>query len=281
MPTAKVYHPRMPELPEVETTCRGLSPHLLGKQVESVTVRQRQLRWPVPRQLEKSLPGETLLSVSRRAKYLLIGTGIGTLISHLGMSGSFRIVRPDNPAGSHDHVDIALSSGWILRYNDPRRFGCMLWTQADPLRHKLLKALGPEPLEPAFTAKYLYQMSRGRKLSIKPFLMNNRVVVGVGNIYASESLHRAGIHPRRPAGRVSLARMEILVEEVRQVLAEAIQAGGTTLKDFVREDGQPGYFAQSLLVYGRSGKPCRRCGELVRQEIMGQRASYFCPACQR
>ncbi len=271
----------MPELPEVETTCRGLSPHLLGKQVESVTVRQRQLRWPVPQRLEKSLPGERILSVSRRAKYLLIGTRAGTLISHLGMSGSFRMVRPDNCPGRHDHVDIALSSGWVLRYNDPRRFGCMLWTQADPLGHKLLKALGPEPLDTAFNAQYLYRMSRKRKLSIKPFLMNNRVVVGVGNIYASESLHRAGIHPRRPAGRVSLARMEILAEEVRQVLAEAIQAGGTTLKDFVREDGQPGYFAQSLLVYGRSGEPCRRCGELVRQEVMGQRASYFCPACQR
>jgi len=271
----------MPELPEVETTCRGLSPHLLGKQVKSVTVRQRQLRWPIPTRLDKTLPGETILSVGRRAKYLLIGTGAGTLISHLGMSGSFRMVRPDNPPGSHDHVDIALSSGWVLRYNDPRRFGCMLWTQADPLQHKLLKALGPEPLETQFTAQYLYRRSRGRKLSIKPFLMSNQVVVGVGNIYASESLHRAGIHPRRPAGRVSLARMGILVNEVRQVLAEAIQAGGTTLKDFVRENGQPGYFAQSLLVYGRAGKPCGRCGELVRQEIMGQRASYFCPGCQR
>jgi len=271
----------MPELPEVETTCRGLSPHLLGKQVISVTVRQRQLRWPVPKRLEKALPGQEILFINRRAKYLLIGTRAGTVISHLGMSGSFRIVRPDNLAGSHDHVDIALNSGAILRYNDPRRFGCMLWTQDDPLQHKLLKALGPEPLEPAFTAQYLYRVSRGRKLSIKPFLMSNQVVVGVGNIYASESLHRAGIHPRRPAGRVSLARMEILVEEVRQVLAEAIQAGGTTLKDFVREDGQPGYFAQSLLVYGRAGEPCRRCGEPVRQEVMGQRASYFCPVCQR
>lgn len=271
----------MPELPEVETTCRGLSPHLLGKQVISVTVRQRQLRWPVPGRLEKALPGQEILSVSRRAKYLLIGTGAGTLIAHLGMSGSFRMVRPDTIAGNHDHVDIALGSGWILRYNDPRRFGCMLWSPGDPLQHKLLKTLGPEPLEPAFSAEYLYRMSRGRKLSIKPFLMSNQVVVGVGNIYASESLHRAGIHPRRPAGRVGMARMEALVREVRQVLAEAIKAGGTTLKDFVREDGQPGYFAQSLQVYGRAGKPCLRCGEAVRQEVMAQRASYFCPGCQR
>lgn len=271
----------MPELPEVETTCRGLSPHLLGKQVKSVTVRQRQLRWPVPGRLEKALPGQEILSLSRRAKYLLVGTGAGTLIAHLGMSGSFRMVGPDNIAGKHDHVDIALGSGWILRYNDPRRFGCMLWTRGDPLRHKLLKALGPEPLEPGFNGQYLYQAARGRKLSIKPFLMSNQVVVGVGNIYASESLHRAGIHPRRPAGRVSLARMEALAGEVRLVLTEAIEAGGTTLKDFVREDGQPGYFAQSLLVYGRAGNPCNRCGETIRQEVMGQRASYFCPGCQR
>lgn len=271
----------MPELPEVETTRRGLSPHLLGKQVESVTVRQRQLRWPIPRELERSLCGQEILSVSRRAKYLLIGTGTGTLISHLGMSGSFRLVRTGTPPGAHDHVDIGLNSGWLLRYNDPRRFGCMLWTRENPLQHKLLMSLGPEPLEPGFDAGYLYRVSRGRKLSIKPFLMSNQVVVGVGNIYASESLYRAGIHPRRPAGRVSLARMDVLVREVRKVLAEAIQAGGTTLKDFVREDGQPGYFAQSLLVYGRAGKPCMGCSAPVRQEVMGQRASYFCPVCQR
>jgi formamidopyrimidine-DNA glycosylase len=169
----------------------------------------------------------------------------------------------------------------MLRYNDPRRFGCLLWTAGDPLEHKLLKSLGPEPLEPDFSGDYLYRRARGRKASIKPFLMDGHVVVGVGNIYASEALHRAGIHPRRPAGRISLARMDRLAEEVRSVLTRAILAGGTTLKDFVREDGQPGYFAQSLLVYGRAGQPCASCGKAIRQEILGQRASYFCPGCQR
>lgn len=271
----------MPELPEVETTCRGLSPHLLGRRVTAVSVRKRQLHWPIPRSLDTHLTGQEILSVTRRAKYLLIATHAGTLISHLGMSGSYRMVRTGQPVLKHDHVDITLDSGWVLRYNDPRRFGCLLWTRSDPLQHKLLASLGPEPLEADFHGDYLYRTARGRKASVKPFLMDAHVVVGVGNIYASEALHRAGIHPRRPAGRISLARMQGLVQKVQDVLSEAITAGGTTLRDFVREDGQPGYFAQSLLVYGRAGLPCRNCGAPIRQETLGQRSSFFCPVCQR
>jgi len=271
----------MPELPEVETTRRGLAPYLLGQQVLSVTIRQRRLRWPIPRALERSLPGQHIRSVQRRAKYLLLGTEAGTAISHLGMSGSFRLVRTGTPPGVHDHVELALSSGWTLRYTDPRRFGCLLWTRTDPLRHKLLRDLGPEPLEPGFDGDYLYARARRRKASIKPFIMDPRIVVGVGNIYASESLHRSGIHPRRPSGRVSLARMRQLAETIKQVLEQAIAAGGTTLKDFTDSDGQPGYFSQSLEVYGRAGQPCLRCGHPVRQQLMGQRSTYFCPVCQR
>jgi len=271
----------MPELPEVETTCRGIAPYLLGQQVLAVTIRQRQLRWPIPRALERALPGQCIRSVARRAKYLLLGTDTGTAISHLGMSGSFRLVRTGTPAGAHDHVEIALSSGWTLRYTDPRRFGCLLWTRTDPLQHKLLRNLGPEPLEPGFSGAYLYERARGRKSGIKPFIMDSGIVVGVGNIYASESLHRAGIHPRRAAGRVSMVRMQRLSESIMQVLAEAIAAGGTTLKDFSNSDGEPGYFSQSLAVYGRAGQPCLRCGHPIRQQVMGQRATYFCPACQR
>jgi formamidopyrimidine-DNA glycosylase len=271
----------MPELPEVETTRRGLAPHVLGRRVSAVIVRKRQLRWAIPRALEARLPGQEIRSLTRRAKYLLTTTDAGTMIAHLGMSGSFRVVRAGHPCGAHDHVDIVLDSGWALRYNDPRRFGCLLWTRGDPLHHKLLRSLGPEPLEQGFDGDYLYRISRGRKASVKPFLMDAHVVVGVGNIYASECLHRAGIHPRRPAGRVGLDRMRGLAQAVQQVLNQAIQAGGTTLRDFVREDGQPGYFAQSLLVYGRAGLPCFTCGQAIRQEVMGQRASYFCPGCQR
>jgi len=271
----------MPELPEVETTRRGLEPYLLGQRVRAVQVRQRSLRWPVPRALERDLPGQDIDCVRRRAKYLLLDTAAGTLISHLGMSGSYRLVRPGTPPAAHDHVDIGLASGWVLRYTDPRRFGCLLWTRRDPAQHRLLRDLGPEPLEGGFSGEYLYRRARGRRGAIKPFIMDAGIVVGVGNIYASESLHRAGIHPRRPAGRVSLARMQRLAGTIRQVLGEAITAGGTTLRDFAGSDGQPGYFSRSLMVYGRAGEPCLRCGASLRQEVMGQRSTYFCPACQR
>ena len=270
----------MPELPEVETTRRGIEPWLNGKIVEKVTVRQRQLRWPVPRRLDRELPGQQVLRVGRRAKYLLVETARGTLIIHLGMSGSLRVLG-DRPApGNHDHVDLELSSGRMLRFNDPRRFGALLWTTRDPLKHPLLRGLGPEPLGPQFGGDVLYRAARGRRVAIKNFIMNARVVVGVGNIYASEALFRAGIHPTRAAGRVSRGRMERLADAIRAVLSDALEAGGTTLRDFTWGDGQPGYFAQQLQVYDRAGLPCPACSGPVRRRVIGQRSTFFCAACQ-
>ena len=271
----------MPELPEVETTRRGIEPWLNGEVVDSLTVRQRQLRWPVPRRLDRELPGQRVLRVGRRAKYLLVETARGTLIIHLGMSGSLRVPAPGVAPGSHDHVDLGLSSGRVLRFNDPRRFGAMLWTTRDPLRHPLLKDLGPEPLGPAFDGDLLYRAARGRRVAIKNFIMNARVVVGVGNIYASEALFRAGIHPTRAAGRVSLRRMERLAGTIRSVLSDALEAGGTTLRDFTWGDGQPGYFAQDLQVYDRAGLPCPACETPLRRKVLGQRSTFFCANCQR
>jgi len=271
----------MPELPEVETTRRGIEPWLNGEVVDSITVRQRQLRWPVPRRLDRELPGQRVLRVGRRAKYLLVETARGTLIIHLGMSGSLRVPAPGVVPGSHDHVDLGLSSGRVLRFNDPRRFGAMLWTTRDPLRHPLLKDLGPEPLGPAFDGDLLYRAARGRRVAIKNFIMNARVVVGVGNIYASEALFRAGIHPTRAAGRVSLRRMERLAGTIRSVLSDALEAGGTTLRDFTWGDGQPGYFAQDLQVYDRAGLPCPACETPLRRKVLGQRSTFFCANCQR
>lgn len=271
----------MPELPEVETARRGIAPHLVGRRVVGVTVRDRRLRWPVPAGLERDVRGQTVATVDRRGKYLLLRTGAGTLILHLGMSGSLRVVDEDTPPGPHDHVDLVLEGGRALRLTDPRRFGCLLWTRDDPRRHPLLAGLGPEPFDLAFSAEYLYRESRGRRAPVKAFLMDGRVVTGVGNIYASESLFLAGIHPGRPAGRVGLARYRRLAESVRTVLADAINAGGTTLRDFVGVDGNPGYFAQHLRVYERAGEPCEVCGHSLRRRVIGQRASYFCPRCQR
>lgn len=271
----------MPELPEVETTRRGIAPHVLGKRVKRIAVRQRQLRWPIPTALDKELKGRTINTLSRRAKYLLFGTDAGTAILHLGMSGSLRIISKPTALLPHDHVDLRFTDDVVLRFNDPRRFGSLLWTRDDPLAHPLLAKLGPEPLDRRFNGDALYAPSRGRKLAIKSFVMNPQVVVGVGNIYASEALHRAGIHPRRPAGRVGPARYQALAKEIKSVLRAAIRAGGTTLRDFRDSDGLPGYFSQSLRVYGRTGEPCRKCSTPVRQEVIGQRASYFCPRCQR
>lgn len=271
----------MPELPEVETARRGIAPYLVGRRIAGLTVRDRRLRWPVPAGLELEVRGQTVEAVDRRGKYLLLRTGAGTLILHLGMSGSLRVVDEATPAGPHDHVDLVLEGGQALRLTDPRRFGCVLWTREDPGQHPLLVGLGPEPFEPSFSGPYLYRLSRGRRAPVKAFLMDGHVVTGVGNIYASESLFLAGVHPARPAGRVGPARYGRLAESVRTVLAEAIEAGGTTLRDFVGVDGNPGYFAQHLRVYEREGAPCEVCGHSLRRRVIGQRASYFCPRCQR
>ncbi|MCW8918160.1 MAG: bifunctional DNA-formamidopyrimidine glycosylase/DNA-(apurinic or apyrimidinic site) lyase [Gammaproteobacteria bacterium] len=270
----------MPELPEVETTRRGISPHVKGQTVRDVIVRHQQLRWPVPRGLKKTLQGQRINSVSRRAKYLLLGFDHGTLILHLGMSGSLRIIEEGLVAGKHDHLDILLESGKALRLTDPRRFGAVLWTQDDPNEHALLAHLGPEPLSDAFTHDTLFPRSRGRKGPIKPFIMEGRVVVGVGNIYASEALFLAGINPKTVAGKVSRARYDKLAAAIKQVLAAAIAQGGTTLRDFVGGDGKPGYFAQQLNVYGREGEACHTCGTPIKQITQGQRSSYYCPRCQ-
>mgnify|MGYP001815368273 FL=1 len=271
----------MPELPEVETTRRGILPWVTGRTVDAVTVRERRLRRPIPRSLAPALTGQRVDGVSRRAKYLLLETAAGTAIVHLGMSGSLRICRPAPAPDTHDHVDLVFDDGRVLRYTDPRRFGLLLWTTRDPLAHPLLARLGPEPLGADFDGAHLYRLSRGRRAAVKNFIMDGRVVVGVGNIYASESLHRAGIHPLRAAGRVSAARYERLAECIRGVLAEASEAGGTTLRDFTGSDGRPGYFAHHLNVYGHAGEPCPGCGAPIRQRVIGQRASYFCIRCQR
>lgn len=271
----------MPELPEVETTRRGIAPHLEGTRIEQLVVRERRLRWPLATGMEQSVAGARVMQVGRRAKYLLIGTDRGTGLLHLGMSGSLRVVPAALPAARHDHVDLVLDSGRCVRFNDPRRFGSLHWLEGDPAGHPLLAHLGPEPLGREFDGEWLYRAARGLRVAVKPFIMNARVVVGVGNIYASEALFQAGIHPRRPAGRISLARMQRLAAAIREVLAAAIDAGGTTLRDFTDSEGRPGYFRQHLRVYGRAGEPCPGCGAPIRQEVIGQRASYFCHACQR
>lgn len=271
----------MPELPEVETTRRGIEPHIKDKQVVDVIVRQPKLRWPVPRGLRQKLSGHSIQRVERRAKYLLLGFDHGTLILHLGMSGSLRIVPATDKPGKHDHVDIVIDNDTALRLTDPRRFGAVLWTTKDPIQHELLASLGPEPLSETFTGDYLFQRSRGRKSTIKQFIMDGKVVVGVGNIYASESLFLAGINPKREAGKVSRERYEKLVTAIKQVLAAAIKQGGTTLRDFVGGDGKPGYFSQQLNVYGREGESCHSCGKEVKQIVLGQRSTYYCPHCQK
>jgi formamidopyrimidine-DNA glycosylase len=271
----------MPELPEVESTRRGIEPWLVGRRIEALTVREWRLRWRVPRSLPSKLGGARVHSVGRRAKYLLIGTDAGTLIWHLGMSGSLRILDADSPPLAHDHVDLVLDSGKCLRFNDPRRFGCLLFTAGPPARHRLLKGLAVEPLSGDFTGEALWRRARGRRASIKAFIMDSRIVAGVGNIYASEALFRAGIRPGLAAGRVSRARMDALAQSIREVLTEAIGAGGTTLRDYVDAAGMPGYFRQRLFVYERTGKPCRRCRTPIRQFTQGQRSTYWCPRCQR
>jgi formamidopyrimidine-DNA glycosylase len=270
----------VPELPEVETSRRGIAPWLEQQEVSDVIVRDRRLRWPVPDDIELRLSGQTIRSVARRAKYLLFDTGAGTAMLHLGMSGSVRIIDQDEPAGKHDHVDIRLESGKALRFRDPRRFGSLLWAE-NPFEHALLRDLGPEPLSNDFDGEYLWHASRGRKVSIKPFIMNSAIVVGVGNIYASEALYSAGIHPKRQAGRVARTRMDRLATSIRSVLQRAIDAGGTTLRDFHGGDGEPGYFKQQLDVYDREGFPCRHCDTPITAAVLGQRSTYYCKTCQR
>ncbi len=271
----------MPELPEVETTRRGLEPHLRGRVIAAVSVHEARLRWPVAPGLPALLSGRKILAVERRAKYLLLRLDVGTLLLHLGMSGSLRVLPIGTPRLSHDHLELRLDSGQALRLNDPRRFGSCLYTDAPPDDHPLLRHLAPEPFDDAFNAGYLFGITRGRRVSIKQLLMDGRLVTGVGNIYASESLFRARIRPQRAARRVTRAECAALVRSIRAVLEMALRSGGTTLRDYVSADGTPGYFRQKLNVYERAGKPCRRCRTPIRQLVQGQRSTYYCPACQK
>jgi len=270
----------MPELPEVETTRRGIAPHLVGHRIEALKIRQPRLRWPIPAALRRNLPGQRVEAVERRAKYLLVHTAAGSALLHLGMSGSLRVLPAATPAGKHDHVDWLLDSGQMLRYTDPRRFGSQLW-QASGKIHPLLADLGPEPLDAGFDGAYLWRKSRRRAAAVKLFLMDQHIVVGVGNIYVSEALFAAGIRPGRAAGSISLARYERLAEEIKRILACAITRGGTTLRDFLSPDGEPGYFEQELFVYGRTGQPCKVCASTIRGVVIGQRSTFYCPRCQR
>jgi formamidopyrimidine-DNA glycosylase len=269
----------MPELPEVETTARGIAPFLIGQRFNSVRVNQPSLRWPIPADFSQRLLDETCISVLRRAKYLLIETERTQVLSHLGMSGSFRLVDPNTPLKTHDHVQIGVGD-LELRYHDPRRFGCLLWADSDRAK-QLIDHLGPEPLSDTFDGEWLYEQSRRRSIAVKSFIMTNAVVVGVGNIYASESLFLSGIHPARASNRISKDRYRVLAEEIKKVLAQAIESGGTTLRDFVNSRGEPGYFQQVLSVYGRDGERCTQCDELIQSRVIGGRNSYFCVHCQR
>ena len=270
----------MPELPEVETTRRGIRRHICGAMIEQVIVRQCNLRWPIPKTLPKHLKQQTLNQLSRRGKYLLFHLDQGVFMFHLGMSGSLRIVQANEPIKKHDHVDICFENGNILRYHDPRRFGALLWLNSDPQQHPLLAKLGPEPLSKQFNPDYLLKQAAGRKTAIKAFIMNAAVVVGVGNIYATEALYHAGIHPQQPAGQIHPDAYTTLVATLKSILSAAIRQGGTTLKDFVGGDGKPGYFKQSLAVYGRQGATCRACTTPLASIKLAQRATVFCPNCQ-
>lgn len=269
----------MPELPEVETTRRGLAPHVVGRHVRDVLLRRPDLRWPIPAEV-RSLRGRRVEDVRRRAKYLLLDTEAGSALLHLGMSGSLRVLPAKTPLRAHDHVDILLDDGHVLRFNDPRRFGCLLWQPRGEV-HPLLASLGPEPLSADFDGDHLFRRSRGRTAPVKAFLMDQAIVVGVGNIYAAEALFMAGISPLREAGKVSRERYVRLAGAVKSILAHAIERGGTTLRDFISPDGAPGYFEQELAVYGRGGAPCPACGRALREASIGQRASVWCARCQR
>ena len=271
----------MPELPEVETTRRGITPHIENNIITNVVVRNRSLRWPIPNGLNTKLKNLKILLVSRRAKYLLLKTEAGSLILHLGMSGSLRILPTKAAVEKHDHFELQFKDGNCLRLRDPRRFGAVLWCKEDPLNHKYLVNLGPEPLVKEFTAEYLFEKSRKRKTTIKQFIMDAKIVVGVGNIYASESLFLAAIKPTRPAGKISKKNAVDLTAAIKKILKEAIKQGGTTLKDFKSSDGKPGYFQQKLKVYDRKNEPCLSCGKLIKQIILGRRSTFYCSHCQK
>jgi len=276
----------MPELPEVETSRRGIEPYLLGRTITEIRIRQRQLRWPVPGNLPALATGRKINAVCRRAKYIYLKLDNGSIIIHLGMSGSLRICSDKTPPEKHDHIDICVAADnksemKILRLRDPRKFGCVLWHEGDINEHKLIKPLGPEPLEEDFTAEYLQQKANKRQCSIKSLIMNSHIVVGVGNIYASESLFKAGINPKRQAGKISFGRLQKLVAAIKQTLNDSIRQGGTTLRDFTAENGQPGYFAQQLLVYGKAGDDCTVCGQVIKQITQQARSTYYCTHCQK
>ena len=275
----------MPELPEVETTRRGLEPHLVGRLIAGVEVREHRLRHRVDEAALSAMVGHGFLAVGRRAKYLLFRAGHGSLVVHLGMSGSLRMVDPsltgpEAERRKHDHLIWRLDSGFELRYHDPRRFGSVLWIDGDPARHPLLLDLGPEPLAEGFNARHLQQRTLGRNRAIRDLLLDSRLVAGIGNIYANEALFQAGIHPATAGGRLTEGECVRLVKTIKQVLALAIKAGGTTLNDYVNPQGEPGYFALSLAVYGRGGKPCLRCQTTVVRTPLGRRSTFFCPSCQ-
>ena len=272
----------MPELPEVEVIRRGIVSHLEGRRIENTVVRNPNLRWPVPYDLGKTLSGLEISKIIRRGKYLLFDCGKGTLIVHLGMSGSLRVLSATTLPQKHDHVDLVLDNNMMLRLRDPRRFGAMLWKSGDDvMHHPLLAQLGPEPLSETFNGNLIYEKTRGRSASIKEVLMNSRVVVGVGNIYASEALFRAGISPITAAGQIGMSRYKKLVGAIKETLSLAIEAGGSSLRDFVNSDGKPGYFQQQHWVYHRTGQPCKRCGTTIMQIRQGQRSSFYCPRCQK
>jgi len=271
----------MPELPEVETTRRGVEPYVCGVRVLALHVYEPRLRWPVEPGLPSRVAGTRIVAVTRRAKYLLFQLDSGeSLILHLGMSGSLRVLEADTPRLKHDHIDVALESGKVLRFNDPRRFGSLHGISGNTCEHPLLRHLGPEPLENGFDEAYLWQATRGRKVSIKLLIMNAQIVVGVGNIYASEALFKAGVRPSRQAKGLSRGEIRKLVVAIKEILAMAVKVGGTTLRDYVGADGKPGYFRQKLFVYERAGEPCRDCGELIRHRVLGQRSTYWCHRCQ-
>lgn len=271
----------MPELPEVETTRRGIAPYLEHQRVSQVIIRHRSLRWPVPRRLARHLEGRRLNAIERRAKYLLFRFDGGTLLLHLGMSGHLRVIPADTQPQKHDHLDVVFEGGRCLRFNDPRRFGSVHWTKDNPENHPLLKSLGPEPSSGDFDGDYLFERSRKRTVAVKLFIMNSHIVVGVGNIYASEALFLAGIRPGRAAGRVTRVEYARLAEAIKTVLQLAIAKGGTTLRDFTQPDGNTGYFRIHLNVYDRAGEPCRQCGADIKHKVMGQRATYYCAQCQK
>ena len=270
----------MPELPEVETTLRGVAPYITQQTIAKVVVRQYQLRWPILPNIQQILTGKTIVDSGRRGKYLLLKTSQGAIIIHLGMSGNLRILTKAVAANKHDHVDIVFHNKAILRFTDPRRFGAFLWAEGDPCDHALLKNLGVEPLTRQFSGQYLASLARGKIVSIKSFIMDSKIVTGVGNIYAAEALFAAGIHPQSPAGSISINHLEKLVKAIKKILQHAIKRGGTSLKDFLNSEGKPGYFSNQLKVYGREGLPCVGCGQLLQLMRIGQRSTVYCGDCQ-